>query len=284
MARGSQVFDVLRVEITADGPCAIGLRPHVARFLRSAELMGMADLHEVAVLEKAVAETVMVNRSAAPESTEPWVVKLIAAWVDEGIGVLPSSLRPVVFVVVWPLPDDAASVVSPPISLHSSAMPKIPASIMPPSLKVAAAYTPAIRQQLQARAAGFDYPIFRTESGDLAESTSLSALVITNGRMLAPPLDSVLDGISRRTILDVAQALSIPVEVRPIRWDEVTEANELFLASTNNAVAPVARLDERTLEAPGPVTDRIGQVMTDLYAGRHPLSERWLTPLAPLAG
>lgn len=287
-ARGSQVFDVMLVSRTDDGPAAVGLRAHVARFLRSAELMGMEDVGVLADLEQAIARTVMAN--LAPDGSMAGngpdaniTVKMIAAWVEEGIGVLPSRLQPSVHLVAYPSAGaDATAVLSEPAAARSAVMPKIPADILPPSLKVAASYTPGVREQLASRAAGFDHTVFKTVGGDMAESTTLSMLAVTDGRVIAPPLDTVLDGITRRILLDVAQHLGIPVEVRATRWSEVTEADELLLASTNQPVVPIARLDDKAFDAPGPVTVALADGLSSVFAGRHPLSATWLTPLQGL--
>ncbi|MEM7321682.1 MAG: aminotransferase class IV [Actinomycetota bacterium] len=298
-ARGSQVFDVLRVVPTVDGPAAVGLRPHVSRFLNSMELMAMDPIADLGTIERAVAETVLAGLDAAGSGPgdEPggesgdgagrrggwFTVKLVAAWAEPGDGVLPAALAPKVYVLALPsAPIADAGVLGNPVKLRSSTVPKLPPSVLPPSLKVAASYTPGLREQMRVRAEGYDYPVFRTENGDLAESTTLSILVVTGDRLLAPPLDSVLDGISRRTIVDVAQHLSIPVDVRGVYWDEVEDADELMLASTTNPVTPVGLLDDRSFDAPGPVTARIGSVMSEVYRGDHPLSSSWLTPLSSL--
>jgi branched-subunit amino acid aminotransferase/4-amino-4-deoxychorismate lyase len=147
---------------------------------------------------------------------------------------------------------------------------------------VAASYTPGLREQLRSQAEGYDHTLFRTSDGDLAESTTLSALVIAGERIVVPPLDTVLDGITRRIALDAAQDMGIPIEVRPVSWDEVTAADELVLTSTTHPLVPVGRLDDREFDAPGPITTALGAVMAELYAGTHPLSDQWLTPL--LAG
>ncbi len=282
-ARGSQIFDVMLVTPTEAGPCGVGLRQHVTRFLRSAELMGMEDVGDVGDIERAIAKTVVANSSPVSRNagyTGAFIVKMIAAWTEESVGVLPADVKPTVYVVALPSGEDGPpTVVKPPAKVRSSTMPKIPAEILPPSMKVAAAYTPGVRAQLLARAEGFDQTVFRTADGDLAESTTLSMLVVKDGRLLAPPLDSVLDGITRRVLLDVAQHAGIPVEVRAIRWDEAASADELILCSTNNPVLPVSLLDDRSLPAPGPVTELIGARMIELYHGAHPLSSRWLTPL-----
>lgn len=282
-ARGSQVFDVLRVVTTADGPAAIGLRPHVSRFLQSAELMGMQNVGTVGDLERAVAETVLAAPEVSAPTNRSFTVKLVAAWAEEANGVMPASLEPTVFVLALPIQAGSEpEVFGAPVKVKSVAMPKVPASVLPPSLKVAASYTPGLREQMRIRSLGYDYPIFKTTGGDLAESTTLSMLVVRNGQILAPPLDSVLDGISRRVVLDVADHLSIPVDVRGIYWDEVEAADELILSSTTHAVTPVRLLDDRSIDAPGPITTRLGLAMTELYDGRHPLSPRWLTPLSAL--
>ena len=283
-ARGSQVFDVLRVVPTADGLAAIGLRPHVSRFLQSAELMGMQNVGTVGDLERAVAETVSAAPEVAGQDTPSFTVKLVAAWTEEPNGVMPASLEPTVFVLALPArPGAEPEVFGAPVKVKSVTMPKVPASVLPPSLKVAASYTPGIREQMRVRSLGYDYPIFKTTNGDLAESTTLSVLVVSNGQVLVPPLDAVLDGITRRVVLDVAHHLSIPVDVRGIYWDEVEAADELILSSTTHAVTPVMALDDRLIDAPGPVTEELGRAVTELYDGGHPLSPRWLTPLTTLA-
>ena len=272
--RGSEVFDVLRVVETGSGPAVVGLRPHVARFDRSMELMGMDPPFELAAVERAIAETVLANPGSA-------IVKLIAAWSEIAPVTTPLSTTPSIFVAALPSAD-GNGLIDRPVSAQTATMPKIPASILPPSLKVAASYTPGIRYQLAAAGAGFDDVVFRTIDGGLAESTTLSLLVVSGERILAPPLDTVLDGITRRLLVDIAHHDGIPVEVRHVQWDEVTSADELILTSTNHFVRPVGRLDDMLLDAPGPVACRLAEHLERLVEGQHPLSQHWLTPLASL--
>lgn len=284
--RGSQVFDVMLVTSTDAGPCAVGLREHVTRFLRSTALMGMEGVGSAAELEQAIAVTVMTNvgpGGASEDHGGSMTVKIIAAWNDESIGVLPATLQPTVYVLTFPSDTDAATgALKAPAKVRSAAMPKIPADILPPSLKVAASYTPGLREQMASKKMGFDQTVFRTVDGDMGESTTLSMLAITGGRVLAPPLDSVLDGITRRVLLDIAQDAQIPVDVRSTYWDEVTGADELLLASTNQPVVPIAQLDEQIFDAPGPVTCALAEGLSRVFDGSHRLSGSWLTPLQGL--
>ncbi|MEM9132963.1 MAG: aminotransferase class IV [Actinomycetota bacterium] len=267
--RGTEVFDVLRVVATGSGPVALGLREHVARFDRSMQLMGMTSPYSVAAIEEAVAKTVAANPGAD-------VVKLVAAWTEIALSTEPVSLVPSVVVTARPgIPTD---ILQPVARVASSEMPKMPAEILPPSLKVAAAYTPGVRRQLDL-ADDVDDVLFRTLDGRLAEATTQSMLVVAGDRLLAPSLDRVLDGITRRLLTELAPDVGLAVEVRDVHWDEVQGADELILTSTNNVIRPVSALDDVSYAAPGPMATALAGQVEALFAGEHALSGRWLTPL-----
>jgi len=271
--RGSTVFDVMKVVHVGDGPSVFGLREHMARFMQSMRLMGMTPAQTLPDLERAVADTVLANPTAE-------VVKVAAAWVEVPLRSLPVSTVPTIYVAaLTPTTTPEPGGDQPTVRLRAATAPKVPASVLPPSLKVAASYASGVRERLAAVAAGFDDVIFRTIDGDLAEGTTQSLVVINGGRVLLPPLDEVLDGITRRAVVDLVRHEGIDLDVRPIYWDEVTGADELFLCSTLSQVLPVSQLDERELPAPGPVSAHLSDAMVELLAGSHDLSRRWLAPL-----
>lgn len=271
--RGSTVFDVMKVVHLADGPSVFGLREHMARFMQSMDLMGMTPAQTLPALEQAVTDTVLAN---------PWaeVVKVAAAWVEVPLRSLPVSTVPTLYVAALTpssTPDPGGGHDT--VKLRTATAPKTPPSVLPPTLKVAASYTSGVRERLAAVADGFDDVIFRTVDGDLAEGTTQSLFVINDGRVILPPLDVVLDGITRRTVIDLVRHAGIDIDVRPVYWDEVAGADELFLCSTNSQVLPVSRLDDRDFVAPGPISTLLAEAMSQLLAGSHDLSRRWLTPL-----
>ncbi len=272
--RGSEVFDVLRVEKTGRGLCAVGLNEHVVRFIQSMELMGMEHSVSPDELIDGVAAVVAANTSVG-------TIKLVGSWVEEANGVLPKTTKPTLFVASIPIdPESDRSHPLRPIKVQTAPGPKVPSSVLPPSLKVAASYTPGIRHKLQAVKEGFDEILFKSTDGGLAESSSLSCIAVSGGRLIAPPLDTVLDGITRRMLFDIAESDNIAIEVRPVAWNEVEQADELFLSSTNKVVLPVANLDAKTFDAPGPVSRRLTELSNAVLADDHPLSQRWLTPLS----
>ena len=111
--------------------------------------------------------------------------------------------------------------------------------------------------------------------GNVTEGAGFNLFAVRNGR-LATPDRGVFEGMTRRTMIELAAELQIPVEVRPVSAAELAEADEIFLTSTAGGVMPVTRLDGRQLGdgRPGPISRRLH----DLYWQRH--DEGWLaTPV-----
>lgn len=281
--RGSAVFDVIKIvdaERSGDshdkqpnsGPHAVGLRGHVSRFVGSMGLMGMDTPYTVEELETAVRRTVVANPGAQ-------VVKLVAAWAEVPLRTLPVSLTPHVWIAAMTPGDQSDTPAMTGTRLQTATGPKTPIDILPPNLKVAASYTAGVRQRMAAVAAGFDDVLFKTTGGTLAEGTTQSLFVISEGQIVVPPLDIVLDGITRQMMIEVAQNAGLRVSVRTIEWREVLSAPELFLASANHCVVPVAGLDDYTFECPGPITQQLALLADELLAGSHRLSPRWLSPM-----
>ena len=276
LQRGTAVFDVLSVHDGPEGPAALGLREHIARFGHSMEAMGMEPSFHLAELERAVAITVLANPGSE-------VVKLTACFAEPALDALPSTLVPEISVAALAIADFPGGPRPGGLRLRTATAPKLPASALPPGIKVAASYTVGVRERILARRQGYDDVLFRTTQGDLAESTTTSLLLVREQTLIAPPLDVVLDGITRRMAIDVARNAGLHVEVRPVAWAEVESADELFVTSTTRMAVPVTDLDGRTYPDPGPVTKVVRDDLERLVQGQHPSSRRWLTPLAPLA-
>jgi branched-chain amino acid aminotransferase len=106
-----------------------------------------------------------------------------------------------------------------------------------------------------AQEAGADDAVLVTPHGRVLEAPTRSIFAVLGGALRTPPLsDHILDSITRRAVLSVAD-----VDERPITLDELLGAEEAFLASTTHEVVPIHRVDDRDLPAPGPVTRETGE-------------------------
>ena len=270
--RGTTVFDVIKVVDIDSVPHAIGLAGHVERFFRSMELMGMDAPYSVGELCEAITATVGGNPGAS-------IVKLVAAWAEIPLRTLPLSPVPKIWIAATRSGPNADTPKANGVRLRTAAAPKMPAEILPPSLKIAAGYTAGVRERMAAVADGYDDVLFRTLEGDLAEATTQSLAVISGRAIALPPLDIVLDSITRRMMIEVVRHAGFRVEIRPVKWSEVEQADEMYLSSANYCALPVESLDNRPYASPGPITKEIVAQADLLVKGRHELSPRWLTPL-----
>jgi branched-chain amino acid aminotransferase len=115
----------------------------------------------------------------------------------------------------------------------------------------------------------------------VSEASGENIFVVRDGVLRTPPSHTVLDGITRATICEIAADKGIRVEERAITRDDLYIADEVFLTGTAAEVTPVREIDRRSIGdgRRGPVTKLLQEAFFDLVAGREPKYERWLTYL-----
>jgi branched-chain amino acid aminotransferase len=273
--RGTLVFDVYAVTHLAGRPHGVGGRAHTERFLRSAGLFGYRVDQSVDDLLRIAGEVATANPGCDS-------LRLNMLWGEPSLDLLPVGDRPVLAVAAYAYADVHGPLRSPgPARLQVPGLRKVPDDVLPVQVKVSASYAHASLAKAAARAAGFHDVLFVDGAGHLTESGSMSWFLVVGDRLLVPPLEDVLDGITRRIVIDLAADEGFDVAVEPIPEAAVAEATESFLASTSRNVWPVGQIGERTLPAPvpGPMTARLASRLECLVAGDDPLAGRWLDPL-----
>lgn len=127
----------------------------------------------------------------------------------------------------------------------------------------------------QALDQGADLPVLVDGRGGLTEGPGFNLFLVRSGRLLTPER-GVLDGITRRTAIELAGLLQIPVELRGVGVDELLHAEELFATSTAGGILPIVRVDGRAVGdgRPGPITRRL----RELYWQAH-TDPRWSEPV-----
>jgi len=117
--------------------------------------------------------------------------------------------------------------------------------------------------------------------GLVSEASGENIFVVRDGVLRTPPLHTVLDGITRATVSELAADKGIAVEERPITRDDLYIADEIFLTGTAAEVTPVREVDRRVIGSGGrgPITRTLQEAFFDVVAGRDAKYERWLTYL-----
>jgi branched-chain amino acid aminotransferase len=280
LQRGSLVFDYMSVHDTARGAAVFRLREHAERFLRSVELVGLPLAQSAAEVEGAVIETVRANPGCKAVKTSAY---LAAVEVD----VVPMDPRVTLAIAAY---DPFADIIERnPGKLHASPTLSIwiekekhnrRKDILPPQAKVAANYASPMAAKWAARKAGYDEILLVDEDGSIAEGPTTNVfLVDAEGGLRTPLEDSVLLGVTRRSIIEIAKHDGIPVREMSLRPEELMGAAEVFLTGTTAGVWPVSAIDGSPIAdgEPGPVSLRLRRRLDEITSGGDPAFAHWLT-------
>jgi branched-chain amino acid aminotransferase len=144
--------------------------------------------------------------------------------------------------------------------------------------KVCGNYVNSVLAKTEAQRMGFDEAIMLDPEGYVAECTGANLCLVRDGRLVTPPLDAILDGITRNTLLAMAADMGIDTEERRVSRDQLYVADEAFVCGTAAEVLPITQIDSRPIGdgRPGPVTARLQEAYGDAVHGKHPRSPEWL--------
>ena len=252
------------------------LADHIRRFTQSARLLGFELTESPDDLQTAVLELLRTELYR-----EDCYIRPLVFAGDESIGVRLHNLTPEVSIVSFPygryLENDEA--------LHAtiSSWRRIDDNMIPARGKIAGAYVNSALAKTDAQRAGFDEPILLNADGHVAEASAANLFLVHNGVAATPPVtDNVLEGISRRTVLELLpRELGISAAERSIDRTELLVADEIFLCGTGAQIAAVTRIDHRPVGSGrmGQVVASLRKLFFDIVRGRRKEYRRWCTPV-----
>jgi len=142
-------------------------------------------------------------------------------------------------------------------------------------------YVNSILAKREALLDGYDEAIMLDTQGQVSEASGENLFVVRDGALQTPSLHTVLDGVTRATVIEIARDKGIPVQERILTRDDLYVADEVFLTGTAAEVTPIREIDRRAIGngARGPVTETLQSAYFDVVAGRERKYERWLTYL-----
>ncbi len=234
---------------------------HCERLHASAAELGFGIPYSVSDLDAAVRE-VIARQDIVDGYVRP------AAWRgSERMSVAPAGTTVHVAIAVWEWPHVfSAESRQRGIRLRTSRWRRPAPDTAPVRAKAASLYNIGVLAQAEAAAAGCDDALFLDFRGDLAEATGANLFLVMGDTLHTPVPDTFLDGITRQTVIGIADRLGIAVEVRRIAPEELRHADEVFLTGTAYEVQPVSAVDD--LEFPvGKVTSRLAEAYTRLVTG-----------------
>jgi branched-chain amino acid aminotransferase len=140
-------------------------------------------------------------------------------------------------------------------------------------------YMNSILAHQEAAQDGYDEALLLDVDGFVAEGSGENIFIVRNGKLITPDLTSALEGITRDTIIQLADELGLQVIEKRITRDEVYSADEAFFTGTAAEVTPIRELDNRAIGngKRGPITEQLQTLYFDVVKGRSAKHSDWLT-------
>jgi branched-chain amino acid aminotransferase len=274
---GLGVFEGVRAYATPDrGACIFRLREHTERLFNSAKILRMPMPWDPQTLLEAQRSVVRENNLAEA------YLRPMAFYGSEGMGLRADSLKTHVMVAAWEWPsymDPEARERG--IKVRTSSYTRHHVNITMCKAKANGNYINSMLALREALDSGAEEALLLDNEGYVAEGSGENVFVVRKGRIFTPDLTSCLDGITRSTVISLAEELGYRVEERRITRDELYIADEAFFTGTAAEVVPIRELDGRVVGSGsrGPLTERLQAMYFDTVRGLRSQNSDWLTPV-----
>ncbi|RIV20201.1 branched-chain amino acid transaminase [Alicyclobacillaceae bacterium I2511] len=273
---GTGCFEGIRAywNVSQDQLYILKAKEHYQRFLRSCRILKIACPYSV---EELVDWTVKILTKN--EYRENVYIRPLAFKASTVVKVTLSGLRDEVAIYSVPMGD---YVKTEGLSAVVSNWQRVSDNILPSRAKVTGGYINAALASDAAATDGYDEAIMLASDGQVSEASSSNLFIVRDAVLVTTPITAdILEGITRKTILQVAAELGIPYEVRPIDRTELYVAEEMFLAGTGAQISSITSVDRRMVGdgLTGPLTRRLQELYFRAVRGMEDAYEDWLTPV-----
>jgi len=271
---GMGVFEGERVYKTDKGSAIFRLQEHTERMFRSAHIMNMNMPFDVDAINEATVAVVRENK------LESGYIRPMAFYGSEGMGLRADNLKTHVMVAAWHWGAYMGEEnMRNGIKVRTSSYIRHHVNIMMTKSKTNANYVNSMMALQEAIASGCDEALMLDAEGYVSEGSAENFFLVRDGVIYTPELTCALDGITRKTVIQLAEELGYTVKEKRITRDEVYVADEAFFTGSAAEVTPIRELDGRTIGcgSRGPVTEKLQSLYFDVVQGRSPEHMHWLT-------
>lgn len=274
---GTATFEGIRAYWNPDQRRLYGLklREHVERIRQSCRILLMKDVPSVDELTRLIVETIRRNDFHQDAYIRPSFYKS-----SRIIGVRLHDLDNEMYIVALPFGNYVDTDAG--LRVMTSSWRRNADEALPARGKIVGGYVNMAFQKSEAELNGFDEAIVLTASGHVNEASAANLFVVRDGVALTPPVsDDLLEGVTRKALMELLANEGIPLETRSIDRSELYIADEVFLCGTGVQVSPVIEVDHRPVGSGevGPISRLVRDRYFDAVRGRLPEYSHWLTPI-----
>ena len=270
---GAGVFEGVRAYRAEDGTAIFRLHDHTRRLFDSAAIIGMKIPFTRDELNEAQCEAVRKN------GLETAYLRPMVFYGAEGMGLRADNLKVHCIIAVWQWGTYLGEEnIRRGIRVKTSSFARYHANTAMCKAKANGHYINSMLALHEALAAGCDEALMLDTDGYVAEGSGENVFIVADGALHTPDLNAALNGITRRTVLQLARDEGLDVVERRITRDEAYIADEVFLTGTAAEVTPVRELDGRVIGGGGrgPITERLQTLFFDTVHGRGGAHREWL--------
>lgn len=272
---GAAVFEGIRSYATPEGPAVFRLQEHADRLVNSAKVFGFDTLPYTALeVVEAVRQTVAAN-GFQECYIRPLIYLSGGGWnlnVDGG--------KPSLGIAVWEWKNYlGAEALERGVRANISSFTRHHPNVMMTKAKISGNYANSFLAKTESVRLGFEEAILLDPQGYVAECTGENLFIVKGGRIITTSLAPVLEGITRASVIDLAQDLGFEVMEAPISRDQLYTADEVFVCGTASECIALREIDFRTigLGTTGHVTRTLQRAFHAAIHGQHKRSREWLT-------
>ncbi|MDB2705517.1 branched-chain amino acid transaminase [Pseudomonadota bacterium] len=269
---GMGVFEGVRAYNTSQGPAIFRLQEHTDRLFRSAKILGMGMPFDKEALNEAQKAVVRDN------NLESAYLRPMCFYGSEGMGIRADNLKTHVMVAAWEwgsyLGDEN---MEKGIRIKTSSFTRHHVNIAMTKAKANGNYMNSMLALQEAINCGYDEALLLDSTGFVAEGSGENFFMIRDGVLYTPTLTSALEGITRATVIQLAEDIGLKVVEKQITRDEVYIADEAFFTGTAAEVTPIRELDNREIGngGRGPITEQLQTMYFDQVYGRSGVYKNW---------
>jgi branched-chain amino acid aminotransferase len=268
------VFEGIRCYKSEGGSAVFRLREHVARLFDSAHIYQIEMPFTREAITEAILETIRVNK------IEACYIRPLVHIGYGAMGVFPKENPVQVSIAVWPWgsylgEEGLKNGIR--VKISSFIRPHVNATMV--RSKTTANYANGLLAKREALKDGYDEAMLLDTEGYVAEGSGENVFMVRKGIIKTPPLTSILEGITRETIIQLAAERGMRIFEERFTRDELYIADEAFFSGTAAEITPIREVDNRTIGTgkPGPVTKQLQAAFFDIVHGRDNKHEEWLT-------
>tara|TARA_B110000116_G_scaffold145566_1_gene126052 strand:+ start:1037 stop:1957 length:921 start_codon:yes stop_codon:yes gene_type:complete len=268
---GVGVFEGVRAYNTPKGPSIFRLQDHTDRLFKSAGIVNMEIPYAKETINNAHIDVVNLN------NLEESYIRPMCFYGSEGMGLRADNLKVHTMVAAWEWPSYME-----PEAREKGIKVKVSSykrQVRNPvaSAKVNGNYVNSIVALNEALEAGFDEALLLDEEENVAEGSGENFFIVKNGILKTPDLEASLDGITRRTIIQLAKDMGMEVEIIKIKLHDVLESDEAFFTGTAAEVVPINSINNESLGngSRGPLTEILQSTYFDQVRGLRDENSNW---------